>query len=246
MKNRAVKHCSVKRVPNVREQIHAAVHQRKNREHAAEKEAEDTVEYYVDLLNKGDDKVEKLKGQIISTKRANNTTRVASIAATAAGTLAANMVFLQGTSATGTTLRYTIALGACFGAILMNWHFEQKDRNLTEMLRYANEWSKQQFTPEEITTFKELYDQVENGLQSNQSSDKSAKSNLVYWTSQAVIFSLALASMASAFDKLGYGIVDMAFKLNKDENNADTNELILDPNDPLLKPGQNLSFPKPN
>lgn len=164
-----------------------------------------------DLRNqfqKADDKIEKLKGHIVTTKRVNNTTRVGAIAATAAGTLAANMIFLQGTSPTDSTLRYAIALGACFGAGLMNKHFNQTDITLTEMLKRVNAWKKQKFAPEDVKSFREMYEQVAADFKKEPSLKKHVKNHRIYTISQGVIITLAMAALASAADKAGYSLGD--------------------------------------
>ena len=236
-KNRPIKDRKVKRSPNVREQIHAAAKDRKE-------QMNQEVKFYQEQLNKGDERVEKLKGQIVTTKRTNNTTRVGAIAAVAAGTLASNLVFLQGgDSPTDTALKYGIALSACFGAYLMNKHFNNTDITMTEMLKRANEWSRQEFTPEEVQTFKELYDEVKKDLENHPELKKEVKSNFIYQASQGVILSLAIACLASAADKLDYGFMDYIVNRRNDESNSNT--LETDASDPASSLDRRLKFSHP-
>jgi glycerophosphoryl diester phosphodiesterase len=231
-RNRPIKNKIIKRTPDVRGQIHAAISKREN-------QMGDEVKFLQGQLNAGDESVEKLKEQIVATKRANNTTRVGALAATAAGTLGANLIFLQGGTPTDTAIKYGIALGACIGSILMNWHFNKTDITMTEMLKRANAWSRQEFTPEEVQTFKELYEEVKNDFDQNSELKKDVKSNFVYQTSQGVILALAIACLASAADKVGYGFMDYISQQFEDDN-----ILELDATDPMLKIGIELNFSK--
>lgn len=233
-KNRPIRDKVAKHAPDVRGQIHATAKERRT-------QMGEEVKFAQTQLNEGDARIENLKEQIVSTKRTNNTTRVGAIAAVAAGTLTSNLVFLQGgDSPTDVTLKYVIALSACFAAGLMNKHFNETDITMTEMLKRTNSWARQEFRPEEIQTFKELYDEVKDDFAKNPSLKDDVKSNFVYRTSQGVIVALAIACAASGFDKLGYGVVDVVFNRNE----KDSLELPLDPNDPMLNSGQNLSYPK--
>jgi len=223
----------VKRAPDVRAQIHAVVK-------ARETEFGEQVQFLQDQLNAGDERIEKLKAQIVTTKRANNTTRVGSIAAVAAGTLATNLTILQGSeTATDSVLKYAIIIGACMAGALMNNHFNKTDITMTEMLKRANAWSRQEFTPEEIQTFKELYDEVKEDFEKNPELKKNVKSNFVYQASQGVIFALAVTAVASAFDKYDNLIMDL---ITQKDNNED-NVIEIDPNDPILNYGTELKFP---
>ncbi len=198
------------------------------------------VKYYQDQLNAGDERVEDLKGQIVTTKRANNTTRVGALAAVAAGTLATNLTILQGSeTTTDSILKYGIVIGACIAGLLMNNHFNKTDITMTEMLKRANAWSRQDFTPEEVQTFKELYDEVKSDFEENPKLKKDVKSNFIFQTSQGVIFALAVACVASGADKIGYNI-DRLLSANDEENK---NYLTIDLNDPMLNSGKNLRFP---
>jgi len=198
------------------------------------------VKFLQDQLNKGDDKIEKLKGQIVTTKRTNNTTRVGALAAVAAGTLATNLTILQGSdTTTDSALKYAIVIGACFAGFLMNRHFNDTDITMSEMLKRANNWSRQEFTPEEIQTFKELYDEVKCEFEANSRLKKDVKSNFIYQSSQGVILALAIASLTSGADKLGYSLAD--YIMNSFDNNDKT--LKIDPNDPALNSGVQLHFP---
>jgi hypothetical protein len=135
-RNRPIKDKAPKRAPNVREQIHAAVRQRNE-------QMGDEVKFYQEQLNKGDDRIEKLKGQIVTTKRTNNTTRVGAIAAVAAGTLATNLTIFQGSeTTTDNTIKYLLVIGACIAGALMNNHFNKTDITMTEMLKRANDWAR--------------------------------------------------------------------------------------------------------
>ncbi len=231
-KNKPIRNKDIKRAPDVRGQIQAAVKLR-------ETQMGEEVQFLQDQLNAGDAAAEKLKGQIVATKRANNGTRVGALAATAAGTLGANLIFLQGGTPTDTALKYAIALGACIASALMNNHFNKTDITMTEMLKRANSWSRQEFTSEEVQTFKELYDEVKNDFDQNPDLRGDVKSNFVFKTSQGVILALAIACFASAADKMGYGFMD--YISNRFEN--DRNTLEIDINDPMLKSGATLKLP---
>jgi hypothetical protein len=231
---RPIKSTVVKRIPDVRKQLLAAQDKR-------EKQKRDKAQFIQDQFNKGDEKVEKLKGQIVTSKRTNNTTRIGALAAVAAGTLATNLIILQGSeTTTDNILRYAIVIGGCVAGVLMNGHFNKTDITMTEMLKRANAWSRQEFTPEEIQTFKDLYDQVNKDFEGNPELRKNVKSSFIFQTSQGVIFVLALAAIASAADKFDFNIINSIFGNTDDDGNT----LIIDPNDPMLNSGEGLSFPK--
>ncbi len=233
-RNRPIKSRVIKRTPDVRGQIHAAISKREN-------QMGDEVQFLQDQLNAGDESVEKLKEQIVATKRSNNTTRVGALAAVAAGTLATNLTILQGSeTTTDSILKYTIVIGACIAGALMNNHFNNTDIAMTEMLKRANAWSRQEFTPEEIQTFKELYDEVKKDFEANPKLKNDVKSNFVFQASQGVIFALAIATIASAADKFDYDFIESISQKIKNEDNI----LEIDPNDPILNSGENLKFPK--
>ena len=233
--NRPIKNHQIKRAPDVSAQIRAAVKDR-------ETQFGEKVQFLQQQLNAGDERIETLKTQIVSTKRANNTTRVGALAAVAAGTLATNLTILQGSNAsTDIVLKYGIVIGACVASLLMNNHFNKTDITMTEMLKRANSWARQEFTPEEVQTFKELYDEIKNDFEENPKLKKDVKSNFIFQTSQGVILSLGIACFASAADKLGYGFMDYINNRQEDEENI----LNIDVNDPMLNSGVELKFPKP-
>lgn len=156
---RPIKGKILKRAPDVRGQIHAARDKR-------ETQMGEEVKFAQTQLNEGDARIESLKDQIVSTKRTNNTMRVGALAAVAAGTLATNLTILQGSdSSTDNALKYALVLSVCFASVLMNRHFNDTDIKMTEMLKRINDWARQEFTPEEVKTFKELYDEVKDDFE---------------------------------------------------------------------------------
>ncbi len=113
-----------------------------------------------DQFQKADNKIEALKDKVDGMRNRNSTVRVGSIAAIGAGALATTMVALQSGGEFDNMLRYGVSLAACFGAFILNKHFHERDVKLSEVLRRTNKWAKGEFLPEEVQTFKELYDEV--------------------------------------------------------------------------------------
>lgn len=228
--NRPIRKITVKRSPDVRKQINEAAKVRQN-------QFGEEVKFLQEQLNAGDDRIETLKDRIISEKRSNNGLHTGLFA----GVIATNLIFLSGGgSPIDSVIKYGIALSVCTAGLLMNRHFNKTDITLTEMLKRTNAWSRQEFTPEEVQTFKELYDEVKMDLEENPKLRGQVKSSFVHIVSQGAIFSLSIACFASAMDKLGYSALD---KIQRHDNSPNI-ELSLDPNDPFLKTSTELRFTK--
>jgi len=102
-----------------------------------------------------------------------------------------------------------------------------------------NGWPKQKFTPEKIQTFHDLYKAVRRDIDKKITPKSSVKENKLNLASQGLIFAVGIAILVSAVDQINPDILDNLLSRKEDI------ELKIDPNDPFLKTGQTLKFPKP-
>jgi hypothetical protein len=180
--------------------------------------------------------IEELKKQIVTEKSHNNTNRIGFLGAMVAGTVGANFLILQGSSnKTDIFLKYGLAIGACVGAYFVNKHFAKRGTTYKQMLKKANEWSKGEFSPEEVKTFKELHDLVTAELKYPEKMYQ-ARNDFNNWASTTAIGIITAASIISGADK--------ALKALDNEKEIDFD--LPEPIEALeLTPSAPLRFPDP-
>lgn len=245
----------VKRSPNVSDRIRENVQARQQVQKDIEAEARRQAERAEDRLRqkderaasdmrdlrdqfqKANDKIESLKDKVADKRASNNGLRGTSLAAIAGGTLAANIVFLQGETQGDAILKYCIALSSCFGAFMLNKYFHENDVKLNEVLRRTNEWQKGKFLPEEVQTFKELYDEVKTDYALDKTFNDQVSANKGYNLSQGVILALGIACLISASEKISIQM------LNDVKSKQEEVEIPFEFNDPMIKTEQKLRFP---